>query len=374
MISYYSIGLFLFEQLTFITSSIILFRTYKQTRFLSHFLLGTSYLLWVFNSIGRFITSFFSENVIIFDNTRLISLIWIIVNCLLILGMIFVFYSFIYFKTNRLHPIINIVSFLGGALFLAFIIPDFTELTYSEQLGAWSAKYSIWISVLVIPMLLFFIFSFILPISTKIVRTTDKDIRKQLFVQIVGLIIVIIWAFFAGFTSNAVLRAVRPFLMATGWFIWSLTLIMDPFNIMISNAKISQLLITTTSGLPIYYDDFTFDEKEVKSEISADLASGLISGVTQALEQIMERKSELNTVVYKDKVIGTTAVGYLQAYIFGERFDKTLETVLNVLLREIQDNPALALKITPNFVDLDGASGKILKLIVEKNLKRILVI
>ncbi|MHA1416131.1 MAG: hypothetical protein ACTSRR_07710 [Candidatus Heimdallarchaeaceae archaeon] len=88
----------------------------------------------------------------------------------------------------------------------------------------------------------------------------------------------------------------------------------------------------------------------------------------------MERKSELNTVVYKDKVIGTTAVGYLQAYIFGERFDKTLETVLNVLLREIQDNPALALKITPNFVDLDGASGKILKLIVEKNLKRILVI
>ncbi|MHA1416130.1 MAG: hypothetical protein ACTSRR_07705, partial [Candidatus Heimdallarchaeaceae archaeon] len=211
----------------------------------------------------------------IFNNTRLISLIWIIVNCLLILGMIFVFYSFIYFKTNRLHPIINIVSFLGGALFFAFIMPDFTELTYSEQLGAWSAKYSIWISVLVIPMLLFFIFSFILPISTKIVRTTDKDIRKQLFVQIVGLIIVIIWAFFAGFTSNAVLRAVRPFLMATGWFIWSLTLIMDPFNIMISNAKISQLLITTTSGLPIYYDDFTFDEKEVKSEISADLASGV---------------------------------------------------------------------------------------------------
>ncbi|MHA1417159.1 MAG: hypothetical protein ACTSRR_13015, partial [Candidatus Heimdallarchaeaceae archaeon] len=101
MISYYSIGLFLFEQLTFITSSIILFRTYKQTRFLSHFLLGTSYLLWVFNSIGRFITSFYKENVIIFNNTRLISLIWIIVNCLLILGMIFVFYSFIYFKTNR---------------------------------------------------------------------------------------------------------------------------------------------------------------------------------------------------------------------------------------------------------------------------------
>ncbi|MHA1115372.1 MAG: hypothetical protein ACTSPJ_04300 [Candidatus Heimdallarchaeaceae archaeon] len=374
MISYYSIGLFLFEQLTFITSSIILFRTYKQTRFLSHFLLGTSYLLWVFNSIGRFITSFYKENVIIFNNTRLISLIWIIVNCLLILGMIFVFYSFIYFKTNRLHPIINIVSFLGGALFFAFIMPDFTELTYSEQLGAWSAKYSIWISVLVVPMLLFFIVSFILPISTKLIRTKDKDIRKQLFVQIVGLIIVIVWAFFAGFTSNAILRAIRPFLMATGWFIWSSTLIIDPFNIMISNAKISQLLITTTSGLPIYYDDFTFDEKEVKSEISADLASGLISGVTQALEQIMERKSELNTVVYKDKVIGTTAVGYLQAYIFGERFDKTLETVLNVLLREIQDNPALALKITPNFVDLDGASGKILKLIVEKNLKRILVI
>ena len=105
-------------------------------------------------------------------------------------------------------------------------------------------------------------------------------------------------------------------------------------------------MITTDSGLPVYYNDFTSEKKEDekedkneagkegKKEVSIDLTSGLISGVTKALEEIKERKSELNTVVYKDKVIGTTATGFLQAYIFGERFDKTLETVLNVLLRE----------------------------------------
>lgn len=158
MISYYSIGLFLFEQLTFITSSFILFKTYKQTHFLSHFLLGMSYVFWAFDSVGRFITSFFTKNLVIFDNFYLISSIWSFFNCLLILGMILVFYSFIYFKTNRLHPVVNIVSFLGGALFLAFILPDFTELSYSETLGAWTAKYSIWIPALTAPMLLFSLF------------------------------------------------------------------------------------------------------------------------------------------------------------------------------------------------------------------------
>ncbi|UJG44077.1 MAG: hypothetical protein K9W46_02590 [Candidatus Heimdallarchaeum endolithica] len=113
--------------------------------------------------------------------------------------MILVFYSFIYFKTNRLHPVVNIVSFLGGALFFAFILPDFTELSYSETLGAWTAKYSLWIPAITAPMLLFFIISFILPISTKLFRTGDPDIKKQLFVQVVGFIIIIIWVIFAFF-------------------------------------------------------------------------------------------------------------------------------------------------------------------------------
>ncbi len=255
-------------------------------------------------------------------------------------------------------------------------------MTYSETLGAWTAKYSIWIPALTAPMLLFFIISFILPISTKLFRTEDPDIKKQLFVQVVGFIIIIIWVIFAVFSSNYILRAIRPFLMAAGWFIWSITLIIDPFNIMISNAKINQLLITTDSGLPVYYNDFTSDkeevkkedEKEGKKEVSIDLTSGLISGVTKALEEIMERKSELNTVVYKDKVIGTTATGFLQAYVFGERFDKTLETVLNVLLRELQENPVLASKIDPGFVNFDETSEKLLKNIVEQNLKRVLII
>ena len=43
------------------------------------------------------------------------------------------------------------------------------------------------------------------------------------------------------------------------------------------------------------------------------------------------------TLAYEDTVIGITAVGFLRAYVFGERFDKTLETVLNVLLRDIQN-------------------------------------
>jgi len=103
MISYYSLGLFLFEQLTFITSSFILFKTYRQTNFLSHFLLGMSYVFWAFDSVGQFITSFFTQNLVIFDNVYLISSIWSFFNCLLILGMILVFYSFIYFKTNKLH-------------------------------------------------------------------------------------------------------------------------------------------------------------------------------------------------------------------------------------------------------------------------------
>ncbi|MHA1401008.1 MAG: hypothetical protein ACTSQE_11730 [Candidatus Heimdallarchaeaceae archaeon] len=296
-------------------------------------------------------------------------------NTLLIIGILFVFYSFIYFKTNTMHPIVNIASFIGGALVFAFIVPNFTVVEYNSIIDAWGAKYDIWISLLIIPLLIFFLFSFIIPILSKLMKTEEKNIKKQIMIQILGFTVIIIWAIIAGFTSNPLLRSIRPFLLPSGWFLWSLTLLIDPFNLMVSNAKVSQLLITTSNGLPVYYKDFTsHSEDEIDEEISSDLASGLIAGVAHTLEQIIEQKSKLSTVVYKDKVIGITSVGYLQAFVFGKRFDKALETVLNVLLNEIQESQSFGLNITPDYVDIDNTSRKILSLMVEQTLKRILVI
>ncbi len=374
MVTVYSLALFIVEQIIFLSSLVILLYTFKQTKFEAHITLATAFLFLDINSLLRFITVLYTKDTTSRHTTQLVTHLWEAMNVAEIIGLIFVFYAFIYFKTNKFHPVINIVSFIGGALIFTFVYPDFTTIKYNEVIGTWEATYSSWVTLLIIPVLLFFVVSFILPIYTKFTKTKDKAIRIQLFIQLIGLTIVLIWAALAGFTTNAVLRSIRPFLHPFGWLVWSITLIMDPFNIMVSNATINQLLITNITGLPIYYNDFTIKDKKETPKLTSDITSGLISGVKDALEKIMQQKSHLSIVVYNDQVIGITSSGYLQAFIFGERFDKTLEIVLNVILKELQESPSLSLKVTADYVDLDPAAEKIIKLLVEQNLKRVILI
>lgn len=374
MVNWYDILLVLVGVFTYSTVTYILLKTYKETKHPSHALLSCTFILLIFAAIFRFITAFYAENTTLFtfpgSNVPfgIVNLFWSTSNTLLMLGEIFVFYAFVYVKLNEFHPLINVVSFIAGAAILAFILPEYTTLTRSSE-GMWTAKYSAWTLVLIVPLLLIFVGSFLWPLITKLRKVKARSSRNQLLLQSIGLLIVVIWAFLAAFTSSTAIARIRPFLLPLGWLIWSFTLLIDPFNIMISNAKIEQILITTNKGLPVYYYD-----SGTGVATPAELAAGLIEGVKTALEQFRSSKSKLSNVVYKDQVIGITSYGYLNAYVFGERFDKTFEIVLQYLLKDLQENQEFALKITPDFVDLPPDIGLKLREKVNEALRRVLII
>lgn len=288
-------------------------------------------------------------------------------NFFIILGEIFVFYAFVYVKFNRFHPSINVVSFLADATILAFILPQFTSLSRSDN-GVWTARYPGWTLVLILPLLLFFLGSFLWPLITKLIKVKKWHQRRQLLLQSLGLLTVFAWALLAAFTSNNKIAIIRPFVLPIGWLIWSLTLLIDPFNIMVSNAEVSKILITTNRGLPVYYY-----AKGETGGTPTELTAGLIEGVKTALEQFSSSKGVLTNVVYKDEVIGITSYGYLNAYVFGERFDKTLETVLKYMLREIQESPEFK-GITADYVDLTPEVSEKLREKFNKTLERVLII
>jgi hypothetical protein len=290
-------------------------------------------------------------------------------NAALIVGIYLVFFGFIFIKLNRFHPILNLVSLLSGALIFTFIYPTFTEIGTNPDTNAWTGTYATGVLVLIIPLLLFFVIAVILPLTTKIIRSSARKIKAQLIIQTIGLIIVIIWAFLAAFTKNPIIAIIRPFFLPTGWLIWSITVLMDPFNIMVSNAEISRVFIATKEGLPIYFNDF-----EGAQKISANLAATLISGVTSALENLVESKGKLSVLNYEKQVLGIVSVDYFTAYVFGERFDRTLETALKFSLESILNEPELALAITPGCIELSEKKEKIVREIVNEALKSVLVI
>ncbi len=355
--------------LTLVPSIGILLKTYRKTRFPSHAYLTISIVFFLLNSITQLLmTSFLATT----DEDGA-KLIWSIMNGFLIVAILFIFFAFMYVRYNRNHPATNVVSLFAGALILILVLPEFKTVTYDPTMQVWLSSYPPIVTLLILPMAIIGIGSFVVPIMRKLIRFKDRKVRRQLLVQTAGLCVLIIWAAFTGFTSNPILRTIRPFLLPIGCLIWSMTLIIDPFNVMVSNARLTSLIITTRNGLPIYGYDF-----EAKKDIESMEISGLLSGVTSALEAISSKMTNdqavLSEVAYKDKVMGVTAVGFLTAYVNGERFDRTLKVVLLYLLKIIQDDVLLQSSIKKDSVALTPADEQHLTTLITSSLARVLVL
>ncbi|HUU78546.1 MAG TPA: hypothetical protein VMX55_09370 [candidate division Zixibacteria bacterium] len=374
MISAYSISLISLVVIGFSISTFILFSTYRKTKYISHLLPGISFCLLLINGILRFVASFFQEEIVLYETAGgitlgLVGILWSIMNICLILGIFLLFFSFFYVKMNSFHPLLNIISLLMGATIFAFSYPTFTDLNYDLETVSWQATYNTLVMILILPLFVVFVISIIVPVITKIRRSSYREQKSQMTVQIVGLSLVLIWSILAAFTRYDIIALIRPFLLPVGFLIWSITLIADPFNIMVSNAKINQIYIATQDGLPFYFKDL-----EGTQIISSTLAATIISGVKTALEELVQKEDKLSVLTYENQVLGIVSFGPITAYIFGERFDKILETVIMFLLQAIVRNPSLMYYITQNVVSLDEEFTKEINFLVDETLKSVLII
>ena len=371
MISGYSIALISLEVIAFIVSAAILFSTYNKTKYLSHLLQGISFLLLLINGSLRFVTSFFQEEIVLNEaaGLGLVGILWSVMNACLILGIFFLLFSFFYIKMNSFHPLLNIISMIIAASILAFSYPSFTELTFNEATLSWKANYNILVLILIAPLFVFFIISIIIPVATKIRKSSYKEQKRQMLIQIIGLGLVLIWSALVAFTNVTIIALIRPFLLPCGFAIWSVTLLLDPFNIMVSNANINQIYIATQDGLPFYFKDIKGSQV-----LSSTLAATIISGVKTALEELVQKEDKLSVLNYEKQVLGIVSYGPVTAYVFGERFDKIFETVLKVLLQQIVRNPNLMFYLSQDIVSLDEEFGKEVNFMVDEALKSVLIL
>ncbi|MHA1125060.1 MAG: hypothetical protein ACTSO7_12430 [Candidatus Heimdallarchaeota archaeon] len=373
MIGIYSIALFCIEVIAFTGCAFILFKTHSKTKYIAHLIQGVSFCFFLVNVILRFVTSFFDTEVLIRETAdgiaiTVVGILWALMNIFLILGICLLFISFFYIKMNRFHPLLNLVSIIIGANIFVFSYPTFTVLEFDPIILAWKASYNILVTLLIIPLLIVFVISIFVPVITKIVKTSYKEQRNQMVVQLFGIFMVLTWSFLAAFTSYPTIALIRPFLLPAGWIIWSATLIVDPFNVMISNSSISQLYITTESGIPFYYKDLSESQY-----LSSELAASVISGVKSALEELVQEE-KITVMNYEKQVLGIVQVGYLTAYVFGERFDHILETVLRFSLQTMIDTPKLDFVLNQQVLAMDDEFTLEIDNLINDNLKSVLVI
>lgn len=374
MIGIYSIALFCIEVIAFTGCAFILFKTHKKTKYIAHLIQGVSFCFFLINVILRFVTSFFSTEVLIRETAdgiaiTVVGILWALMNIFLILGIYLLFLSFFYIKMNSFHPLLNIVSIIIGANIFAFSYPTFTVLNFDPIIKTWKASYNTLVTLLIVPLLIVFVLSIFVPVLTKIRKTSYNEQRNQMIVQLFGILMVLIWSILAAFTKYSVIAMIRPFLLPAGWIIWSATLIVDPFNVMISNSKISQLYIATENGLPFYYKDLSESQY-----LSSELAASVISGVKSALEELVQQEEKITVMNYEKQVLGIVQVGYLTAYVFGNRFDQILETVLRFSLQTMIDTPKMNFVLSQQVLAMDDDLTLEIDTLINDNLKSVLVI
>jgi hypothetical protein len=369
MISVYAIALVITEAIPYAVIMWILARTYHASKYPAHLYLMIGFTLNLGMAVIRFTTSAIGDQM-----GGFISILWSMMNLMFILGIFFVFFAFIFARYNKIHPITIIVALIFGFASCLVMLPEFRTLVYDASVGAWSSDYSFVLLLSIIPAMVICTISFVLPILFKIRAFRGKKVKKgPLFAQATGLVVVFIWAGMIVFTGNSLIRNVRPFLFPLSIFIWSFTLAIDPLNVMVSSARLSDLVITNKCGLLVFDYDFKH-----KKETADELVSALLSGVLGALEYISSRtyddKTTLSSVIYKDKVIGVVNEGFLFAFVIGEQLDMALTVVLHSLLRDLQAEPRYSDAITPTHIALSTENKVAISEKVQNMLDRILVV
>ncbi len=347
--------LFLFEQVTFISGAVLMYRTFARYRFTSHLYMAGAFLLLSASSATRLITS--TTNPTDLDTAETL---WSGQNFFLILGIIMIFYSFFYFQYNRLPGRANIASILGGATLMAYINRDWFVVTYDPSTGMFTASYSPIVNVFVIPLIALFIIVFLLPIVTKIRLAKDPRTKKDSASLLIVLLFLLTWAAMSAFTSLPIVRETRPFFFAAGWLIWVLLTVRRPMNLIFTKRRFEKLLVMTDAGYPILLYDFETSTLEDPS-----LFSALFSALQTALSDLLKADTSLRSIYYENKVVSIEKRSAVSVFGIGDEPDTALDTALRVFANALFDTYPILKTTDGSLPSIDLNPGTIEQIVTQ---------
>ncbi len=319
--------LFVFEQVTFVSGAVLMYRTYLRYRFPSHAYMSVAFLLFSISSIGRLITSTIEPG-----DLAVAEIFWSIMNIFLISGILAVFYSFFYFHHNRLPDVANIASLIGGATILAYANVDWFEVSYDSEMGMFTSSYSPIVNILTLPLISLFIIIFLYPIVTKIRFAKTKRAKMEPASILIVFVLLLTWAAMSGVTVSLAVRISRPFFFAGAWLIWIILTVRNPLNLIYTTQRFEKLLVMTDSGYPVLLYDFEASALEDPS-----LFSALFAALQTALGDLLKADTSLRSIYYENKVVCIEKRPPISIFGIGDEPDTALEAALRAFANNLLD-------------------------------------
>ncbi|MFX0113100.1 MAG: hypothetical protein ACFFB3_00990 [Candidatus Hodarchaeota archaeon] len=314
------------QAIGFCSAIILMMSVYLRHRFLSHLLLALAFTGMLFFAILRFFVNFVEEN------EDLARASWQVQNVFLILGILLIFWAFIYFQHHEFPFYTNLVSLWGGATILVYTLPDFTKMEFDELFG-WNATYDPLVSVFAAPLIIFFIFAFIRPIIAKMKSSANPKVRKTGYLLIVSFSGSLLWGLLSAFTIIPMIRVFRAFILPLAWLLWAWVTWRNPLSLIFTDAKMNKILIATEAGVPVLYYDF----KKRCSE-DATVATGILTALTSSLSEVLspaQTQDSLSSIRYQEQVVAVRSIkeGFL-FFGFSQVEDPGLSSAFSVFIQQ----------------------------------------
>ncbi len=320
----YPFLLFIFDLCSYGIALIIVVRTFRAYKLPSHLYMVVAFGCFFLSGLSRFTSNLLFSSSTSYTSSDLI-LQWQLVNTFLVIGWMFIFYGFFRYRSNRFSFGANATSFLGGIILSAFYYPDWITVSYEASTG-WTATYETTIGIIMIPFIIIFILSWILPLII-FIRNNPRTTRSS-WLQLLSFGLCIIWALLVLFSAIEIIKLGRPFLFALSWLLWSFSVYENPLVLCHSKTEADWLLIIHKTGLPLYYYSISDQMPQ-----NLTLAAGMLSSIDTIFSSLLSDGAKLASVGYKDKQL-----------IFHHKDDfsvlllsKSVDKVLNIALQHFGD-------------------------------------
>jgi hypothetical protein len=113
----------------------------------------------------------------------------------------------------------------------------------------------------------------------------------------IAYFLIIVWVGLTGFTSNEIVRQIRPLIFAIAVLFWSLPLLTNPLSLAFTTTRVNTVIIANKTGTPLVAVDMISGE-----EAETTLLMGMLSAIKSSMESVVG-DTNLKSILFQDSLL-----------------------------------------------------------------------
>ncbi len=275
--------------IAYLIAIIITGTAFTKYKYVGHAWMTISFVVLLISNVLRMASQLLVMQQYLFE-------IWFLTNSFLMIGVWSLLLALLLSQYDRLPKRAHLITLLVGILVGLFASSDFVSIK-KDAVGV-NAQYHPAIGIFSMILLVIFIISVLRPMGIKLKKNPSYLKQGHFMILLVAYALIVMWALGVFFTSNSLIRTLRPLIFGIAMLCWAISLYLNPLSLTLTYTQVKYVIVTSTPGLPL-----VSLHVPSRKEMDTTTLTGILSAIKTSMESVIGSEKSLKTIIFQDSVL-----------------------------------------------------------------------